>query len=245
MDISMRTLGLLGAGAAVIAGLAYVSFREEPVPVDLAEVTRGPLEITVNADGKTQVRDLYEVAAPIAGTAMRSPVEVGDRVVAGETVVAVVRPATSALLDERTRLQAEATLREAEGTRRVAAADLRQADESRAYAQSQYDRTQHLVTRGVASITQLENQTQALNVAEAARAAAAARLEAAEGAVARAQASLADPVQTSDAATTCCVEIRAPADGVVLTVAAISQRPVNIGSPLLSIGNPDELGNCG
>ena len=241
MEVSKRTLGLLGLGAAVLAGLAYISFREDPVPVDLAEVTRGPLEITVNADGKTQVRDLFEVAAPIAGTAMRSPVDVGDTVVAGETVVAVVRPATSALLDERTRLQAEATLREAEASRMVAAADLRQAEESRAYAQSQFDRTQRLVERSVASLTQLENETQALNVAEAAHSAAMARLEAAEGAVARARASLADPVQTSDAAAACCVEIRAPADGLVLAIDTISQRPVAIGSPLLSIGNPEDL----
>ncbi len=241
MNVSMRTIGLLGAGAAVIAGLAYISFREDPVPVDLAEVTRGPLEITVNADGKTEVRDLYEVAAPIAGTAMRSPVEVGDTVVAGKTVVAVVRPASSALLDERSRLQAEATLREVEASRSVAAADLLQAEESRAYAQSQLTRTQELVNRGVASLTSLENEAQAMKVAEAAYAAAEARLAAADGAIERARASLLDPDLAASSSSACCVEIRAPADGVVMTVAAISQRPVSIGSPLLSVGDPDDL----
>lgn len=241
MNVSMRTVGLLGVGAAVIAGLAYVSFREEPVPVDLAEVIRAPLEITVNADGKTQVRDLYEVAAPIAGTAMRSPVEVGDPVVAGESVVAIVRPASSALLDERSRLQAEATLREAEATRNVAEAELRQAEESLEFAQTQFNRTQALVTRGVASITRLEDDTQRFNIAEAAHIAATARLEAAKGAVARARASLLDPTETPKDTDMCCVEIRAPADGVILSVDAISQRPVTIGSPLVSIGNPDDL----
>ena len=241
MDVSMRTLGLLGAGAFVILGLAYVSFREDPVPVDLAEVTRGPLEVTVNADGKTEVRDLYEVAAPIAGTAMRSPVTVGDRVVGGETVVAVVRPVASGLLDERTRLQAEATLREAEASRNVAAADLLQADESRAYARSKLERTQELVNRGVASLTRLETDAQQMKVADAAYAAAEARLAAADGAAARARASLVDPDPAAETAAACCVEIRAPADGVVMTVAAISQRPVAVGNPLLSVGNPDDL----
>ncbi len=241
MDVSMRTIGWLGAGAVVLLGLAYVSFREEPVPVDLAEVTRGPLEVTVNADGKTEVRDLYEVASPIAGTAMRSPVSVGDRVVKGETVVAVVRPVASGLLDERTRLQAEATLREAEASRNVAAADLLQADESRTYARSQLDRTQELLNRGVASLTRLETDAQKMKVAEATYAAAEARLAAADGAVARARASLLDPDPAAETDAACCVEIRAPADGVVMTVAAISQRPVAIGSPLLSLGNPDDL----
>lgn len=241
MDVSMRTIGLLGLGAAVIAGLAYVSFREEPVPVDLAEVARGPLEITVNADGKTQVRDLFEVSAPIVGTAMRSPVEVGDAVVGGETIVAVVRPAFSALLDERTRLQAEATLREVEASRQVAAADLLQAEESRDFAQTQLERTQELVSRGVASLTRLEDDSQRLNVAEAAHAAAEARLAAADGAVERARASLLDPASVAENDAVCCVEIRAPADGVVMTIAAESQRPVIIGSPLASIGDPQDL----
>lgn len=241
MDVSMRTIGLLGLGAAVIAGLAYVSFREDPVPVDLATVTRASLEITVNADGKTQVRDLYEVAAPIAGTAMRSPVEVGDPVVAGETVVAIVRPASSALLDERSRLQAEATLREVEASRSVAAADLLQAEESRDFAQSQLERTQALLSRGVASLTRLEDDAQRLKIAVAAHAAATARLAAAEGAVERARASLLAPDPSAESEDTCCVEIRAPADGVVLTLATISQRPVAIGSPLLSVGNPNDL----
>jgi HlyD family secretion protein len=156
-------------------------------------------------------------------------------------VVAVVRPASSALLDDRTRLQAEATLREAEATRSVAAADLVQAEESREFARSQLRRTQELVTRGVAAITQLEDDTQKLHVAEAIHDAAAARLQAADGTVARARAGLLDPNQASQSAKACCVEIVAPADGVILTVAAISQRPVAIGSPLLSIGNPSDL----
>ena len=241
MNVSMRTFGLLGIGAAVIAGLAYVSFRDDPVPVDLAEVVRAPLEITVNADGKTKVRDLYEVAAPIAGTALRAPVDVGDPVVSGETVVAIVRPASSALLDERTRRQAEASLREAEASRNVAAADLIQAEESRAFARSQLERTRTLVNRGVASLTRLEDDAQRLKVAEATHAAATARLAAADGAVERARASLLDPDPEAETAALCCVEIKAPADGVVMSVAAVSERPVAIGSPLLTIANPNDL----
>ena len=241
MDVSRRTMGWVGFGIVVIAALAYLSFREEPVPVDLAEVARGPLEITVNADGKTRVRDLYEVAAPIAGMAMRSPVEVGDLVVADETVVAIVRPVSSALLDERTRLQLQATLHEVEASRSVAEADLVQAEENRDFAQSQLERSQELLNRGVASLTRVEDDAQRLKVAEAAHAAATARLAAAESAVERARASLVDPDPAADSAATCCIEIRSPADGVVLSIAAISQRPVSIGSPLLSIGNPDDL----
>ena len=85
MALSTRSIALIGVGVAIVAGLTYVAIREEPVPVDLAAVTRGPLEITINADGQTKVRDIYEVASPIMGTAMRSPVSAGDPVIADET----------------------------------------------------------------------------------------------------------------------------------------------------------------
>jgi HlyD family secretion protein len=83
------------------------------VPVDLVEVVRAPLSVTIDADGQTRIRDLYEVASPIAGTARRAPVAVGDRVVAGQTVVAMVEPVSPALLDARSRAQAEASVAEA------------------------------------------------------------------------------------------------------------------------------------
>ena len=241
MAFSTRTTVLSGLGIALVAGLAYVSFREDPVPVDFAEVTRGPLEITINADGETRVRDLYEVAAPIAGMAMRSPVEVGDPVKAGETIVAIVQPGSSGLLDERSRRQAEAALQEALAARQVAEAELHQAQETQTFAQSQFDRTKALVTRGVASITRLEDDTQRLRVADAALEAAEARIEMANGAVDRARASLLEPSENERTASSCCVELRAPSDGVILSIAAISERPVSIGTPLVTIGDAKDL----
>jgi HlyD family secretion protein len=40
---------------------------------------------------------------------------------------------------------------------------------------------------------------------------------------------------------TCCIEMHAPADGVVLAVESISERPVTMGLPLLTIGRPADL----
>jgi HlyD family secretion protein len=232
---------LIGLGSAIIAGLAYISFREEPVSVDLATVTRGAMEITVNADGETRIRDLFEVASPIAGTALRSPVEVGDRVTADETIVAVVQPSSSGLLDARTRLQSQAALQEALAARHVALADLRQNQETERFAQSQFERTSALVKRGVVSLTRLEDDTQRLAVAKAAVEAAQARIEMADGAIERARASLLEADLTEPAADSCCIELKAPADGVILSVAAMSRRPVTIGAPLVSVGDPRNL----
>lgn len=241
MTISKRTLGLIAFGAILIGGLGYVSFRETPVPVDTVAVTSGPLEVTVNADGRAQVRNLYEVASPITGMALRSPVAVGDAVVSGETVVARVQPSTSGLLDARSRLQAEAALQEALAARHVAQADLRQAEETSVFAASQFERTQALVTRGVASLTQLEDQAQRLAVAEATVAAAEARIEMADGTIERARASLLETPEAASDDATCCIALTAPADGVILSIVAVSERPVSTGTQLLSIGDPDDL----
>lgn len=241
MAYSMRTFGLIGFGGVLVAGLLFVSFRTPPVPVDLAEVARGALEITINADGQTQVRNLFEVASPIVGTALRSPVSVGDMVRAGQTVVARVRPSSSALLDARTRLQAEASLQEALAAQTVARADLQQAQQTQTFAKTQFDRTQALVTRGVASVTRLEDDNQRLAVAAAAVEAAQARIEMAQGSIERARASLLDPVEPIDTKENCCIDLRAPADGVILSIEAISERPVAMGTPLVTLGDPKAL----
>ena len=89
-----RNLVLAGLGVAVFGGLLFVTYRPEPVPVDLHVVARADFEITVDVDGQTRVADLYEVSSPISGLALRAPVEVGDPVIAGETVVARVEPAS-------------------------------------------------------------------------------------------------------------------------------------------------------
>ena len=240
MAQSHRNIVLVGIGAVVAAGLLYVTLKPEPVPVDLHTVARAGFEITVDVDGETRVADLYEVAAPISGVALRSPVEVGDPVRAGETVVARVEPAASGLLDARTRLQAEAQVREAEASLHVAETERMKAEEDWTYETSQYERVRQLVDRDVASVTQLEAAHQRLVVAEAARKAAEARIARAKSGLDRARAALIETTTAEDGGA-CCVPILAPADGVVLEIEAESARPVLVGARLLAIGDPREL----
>jgi HlyD family secretion protein len=242
MAVKTSTLFLSGVGMAAAIALAVVAFRTEPIPVDLLTIARGPLQITVNADGKTRIKDRYDVFSPIAGTARRSPVAVGDRVITGQTVVAVVEPVTPNLLDSRSRLQAEAAVEEAKAAVQVAETRLHQANEELTFAQSQLGRTQRLVERGVAALTQLESDAQRKDIAEASRDAAASALAMATSALNRTQATLVEPTDPAlQAASTCCVEIRAPIDGTVLAVDTISEHTVGPGSRLLSIGQSDNL----
>lgn len=243
MKPTLRTVVLTLLGLIIAGGLLFVTFRTEPVPVDLTEVTAGPMRVTINADGKTQIREIYEVASPIAGTALRAPVDVGDRVVKGETVVAIVEPAVSALLDARTRIEAEAAVREAEAGLDVAQSQLRQAQEDLDYARQQYDRTQALVERGVASVTRLEDADALVATREAALAAAQSRVDMAESSRERAEAALFEPEigLPGDAGGDCCIRLTAPIDGVVLSVEVVSERPVAPGTTLVTVGDPTDL----
>ncbi len=229
-------VGLLSAGL-----LSLLAFRTEPVPVDLAEVSRAPMQVTVDVEGETRIAEIYEVAAPIRGVARRSPVRVGDAVTAGETVVAVIDPAASDPLDPRSRVQAEAAVREAEAGLYMARGQLRQTEEELQLAQSEYRRAKELVDRGVASLTRLETAEQSLGVRQAAQAAAISNLERAKGALDRARAALIEPEDDAARSENCCLQITAPVSGQVLGVEVISERPVAAGTPLLSIGKPGDL----
>ncbi len=235
-----RNILLGGIAALVVGGLIYVTVRPEPIPVDLHTVSRGDFAITVDVDGETRVAELYEVAAPISGVALRNELKVGDPVVAGKTVVARVEPASPGLLDARTRLQAEAHVREMEAVLNVAQSDWRKANEDLAYTQSQYDRVAQLVERKVSSITRLEDVHQQRAIAEAALQSAEARIAQAESGLDAARAALVDTTSEGESAV-CCVPILSPSDGVVLAIDVVSARPVAAGSRLITIGDPGKL----
>jgi len=236
-----RTVILTALGALAAGMLGVVAFRTEPVPVDIAPVQRAPMQVTVDVEGETRIAEIYEVAAPIRGVARRAPVRVGDAVAMGETVVAMIDPAASDPLDPRSRVQAEAAVREAEAGLGMARSTLRQAREELDLAQSEYRRASELVERGVASLTRLETAEQTLGISQAAQEAAISNLDRARSALDRARATLIEPGTDSAAQAECCLRITAPADGRVLEIEVISERPVAAGTRLLSIGAPEDL----
>lgn len=238
----IRTWGLVLAGAALLAALVWAALRPDPVPVDLARVAAAPMTVTVNADGRTRIRDIFDVVAPIDGMARRAPVEPGDPVVAGETVVAVVDPAPPALLDPRARAQAEAAAEEAEAALHVAESRLAQAEQELEQARTRLARVQELFARGVVADSTLEEAEQQQSIRSAARDAAQFSLVMAQSALERAEAALLEGIGGAPAAQEeCCVRLTAPADGVVLAVDVVSAQPVRSGTRLVSVGDPADL----
>src|SRR5688500_17268339 len=99
---------------AIVAAIGVWAFRPGAVPADFAAVGRGNLQVTVNEEGRTRVRDRFVVSAPLPGKMTRIELEPGDPVVAGKTVVAQFQATDPTLLDVRTRAELEARARAAE-----------------------------------------------------------------------------------------------------------------------------------
>ena len=234
---------LAATAVAAVSALLWLAFRPQPVPVDVATVTRGPLEVTVEAEGVTRIREVYQVSAPLAGYTARSPVEVGDPVTGFETVVAAIAPATPAFLDARAREEAEAAITEGEAALRAAEARVEQRVSDLDYATAQHDRSEALAGRGVIPQSSLDDAALRLRVAETALTAVRSEREMAEATLARARAAMIGPLSSdsAEAGDACCVEITAPASGHVLSIVNRSARLVQPGEPLLEIGEPGDL----
>jgi HlyD family secretion protein len=63
-------IAITALAVLIIGGLVWFAWPQ-PIPVDFAPVTRGPMEVTVDDDAKTHVRHIYTIYAPIAGTVLR------------------------------------------------------------------------------------------------------------------------------------------------------------------------------
>lgn len=230
------------AGLGVVAAAAWALWPR-PLLVDLVTVQSGPMEVTVAAEGITRAREVWTVAAPIAGTVTRLPVREGDPVVHGETAVAQILPAAPPFLDARARAQAEAAITEAEAAVRLAEVVQAQAQADADYAAAQLARDTALAERGAIPQRVLDDSTQKSTAAAAALEAARFDLELHRATLARMQAQLFGPENaTGDAAAGgCCVTITAPHSGTVLAVPDENARPVQAGEVLLSIADLDDL----
>jgi HlyD family secretion protein len=232
---------LLGLAALALAGLAWWALRAPAVPVELGEVTRGPLELTVDEEGETRVRQRFVVAAPAAGRLLRITLDEGDAVEVGDVLARIV----PAPLDPRDRAAAEARLEAAQAAKQGAAARAALAAAALAQAERDLARAERLREAGALSDEELERARLALTRAQREREAALFAAAAAEHEVEAARAVLiaaraARPALADEACLTpaTCIEVRAPIDGRVLRLHEESERVVPAGAPLVELGDP-------
>lgn len=228
-------------GLLLLAGLA-VAFWPRAMVVDMAEIRQARLAETVTEEGITRVKDIYTLSAPVAGRLLRVEAEVGDFVVAGETVIAQIEPIDPVFLDSRSEAQAQASISAAESAEKLAQAEVDQAQAELDFANTEFSRARQLIHDGTISTRELDQAERLYRTRKAALATALAGLQVRSFELERARALLLSPRDTQKTHGMCeCIPLRAPVDGRILRVIQESEGVVAAGSPLIEIGNPAEI----
>jgi HlyD family secretion protein len=221
-------------GVLVLLGVITFGLWPQPVVVETASATVGPLRAVISEEGKTRIKQRFVISAPITGMLRRIPFKAGAEVVAGETVLAVIDPQPPAPLDARNRAMGDAR-------RGSAVADLEKARANQAFADSELKRFEKLYASGTATAEEIES-------ARLKSVAAAKNTASAEGTLRQVDAGLKDfsvapatDAGPASASISSPVEIKSPITGRILRVPEESSRIVNLGTTLMEIGDPSDL----
>jgi len=220
--------------------------------VDLATVTKGPMEVTVEDEAKTRVRHIYTVSAPIAGTTLRisHPYgeprvsrHIGDQVTADETVVAIMKPTAPSFIDIRSRQELQAAVAAADAAVKQEEAEVRRIQAALDFSRGELQRAEALARTQTISAQALDKARYEAATNEAALASAKAQLDVRRSTRTSLAARLIDPASAAAPANpACCVQIRAPVTGQILRIIQESEAVVQAGTPLIEIGDPLDLG---
>lgn len=224
------------ASVLLVAAIVAAAMWPEAMEVSVVRAERGPMQVTVDEDGETRVRDRFLVTAPVSGRVHRIEIEPGDMVVRGKTLLARITPAESPLLDSRTRGELQAAVDAATAAVGQARAERQRAATTLERARSTLRRQQELNKAGAISTDDLEASQTALASAEDAVRAAEFTERRAESEVQLARARLSAPSASGRS-----VDVLSPVDGTVLKRLRESEGVVPVGEPLLEIGEPGRM----
>ena len=238
MKVSKNKI-MAGLAAAAIGLMLVWAFRPQPVVVETGRVETGSLEVTVNEDGRTRIRERYVVSAPLTGKLDRISLHPGDPVEEGKTLIARIQPTDPQLLDPSAKAQAEARVNGAEAAKKQAQAQVDRSELESRYATTEMERRKGLLAHKVSTQEEYDAAEQrALTSAKDLRAAEFA-LQVAEFEYEQARAVLVR--SGTGAAGEGSHEILAPVSGRVLRVIEESATIAQPGLKLLEIGDPTDL----
>jgi HlyD family secretion protein len=237
-----RTVGALTLASLTAAAVWFA--WPQPVSVDLATVTTGAMEVTVDDEAKTQVRHVYTVSAPITGKVLRisPPRHVGDEVVLDDTVIAVMQPTAPSFHDARTHEELQAALGAAEAAMSLAEAEVHRIEAALDYSRTQLKRAEALAKTGAIPQGALDKARFDVATNEAALASAKAQVEVRRNEHAMIATRLGQPYGAdAESDPSCCIQLRAPVTGRILKIIQASEGLVQAGTPLVEIGDPLDL----
>ncbi|MEP7172884.1 MAG: HlyD family efflux transporter periplasmic adaptor subunit [Aestuariivirga sp.] len=235
----IKRMLVIVALAGIAGGFIWLMWPQ-PIQVDVAKAVLGHMQLTVDEEGISRIREVYTVSAPVSGKVARSPREVGDHVVAGVTTVAAIHAADPTMLDARTRLELEAAVEAAKADRDFAGAAVLQAEKELRFAESELERTRYLVGKKVMALNALERRQLDADSAQQQLESARAQLDVRVHNLEIAEARLLEPATRGElqAPKDCCINLTSPVNGIILKIPVENEQIVQAGTPLVEIGNP-------
>lgn len=230
---------LAGSLAALLTlAAAWWSFAPRPLAVDVAQITEGLFEQSIEEDGQLRLTSRYVIASPMAGQLQRSKLQVGD-IVQAHQPVAWLAPLASPMIDPRNQEVLRQRVGRDEAAQSAASARVLQ-------LQAAWDQARLEAQRSAVLAQQNFIATAALDWALSQERAAALALEAGRAEWRVAQFSLAESraalSQTTATLTPVSfLAITSPSRGQVLKLHASSAGPVTSGQALLEIGDVSAL----
>ena len=220
----------------IVGAIGAVAMWPESIEVDIVSVERRAMEVTIDEEGETRVRDRFVVSAPVSGQVQRIALEPGDQVSKG-TVVARLVPTDAPLIDPRARAELSAAIDASRAALSQVQAERDRAAASLELSRDLLRRREQLVEAGAISREDLESARSAVKTGEGALRAADAAVTQARSQLQLAQARLQAPSSSGGRA----IDLRAPVNGVVLKRVRESEAVVPAGEPLIEIGDPSRI----
>jgi HlyD family secretion protein len=234
MTARQRKLLTWGPAALALVVVVLLMLRKSPLRVETTIVGRGPLMVTVDAEGQTRVRDRYTVSAPVNGRLLRPAFRAGDRVRAGD-IVAYLEPPP---LDARALEQARTRVAAAEDAERVATSAVVSARAAMIAAERESQRAESLAAVGLIAPAERERAEVTSVTRERELEAAQFHARASGHDVETARAGL---LASADGNRTTRIPVRTPVSGQLLRLVEESERVVVAGAEIMEVGDPSRL----
>lgn len=234
-----RKIFISGIIFVIILTIIY-GFLPKARQVDMVTVTRGPMQVTIEEEGRTRLKERFTISAPTSGYMRRIDSKTGDPVKKGQTVV-ILDPLRSQSLDPRSRAEAEVTISAVEASLNAAIEKESAASADADYTEKRLERIRNLYSKAYIAKDQFEQIESEAKKARAVQRAAKAAIDVARSELARAKTTLQNYSPVTKAGNYNAIYVSSPVGGNIFRIYRESEGAVSAGEPLIDIGNSKNL----
>lgn len=221
---------ITGAVGLTLLILIIIAFQPSPIPIQAVEVVRAPLQVTLEEEGYSEVCECFQVAAPISGTLHRIDLKEGASLKQGETLCTMSPPP----LNPRERKELKERVLGGEQTMAAAKTQVNEIMESLGLARQNQTRYKNLLEAKAISQEKYDEQSTQVEVLEQQLQSAKLRANASEYELGALKAALYSPDNQL-------LKIKAPISGTLLRLHEKSERVVQAGTPIATLGDNADM----